>query len=84
MSEQDVAEYRKSLAIRVSGFDVPRPIKTFEDSSFSTQLMSAIAKQGYEKPTLVSAKHCQLFFLEEILLVPQKLIRVRLLLLYFP
>ncbi|KAK6941088.1 DEAD/DEAH box helicase domain [Dillenia turbinata] len=51
MSEQDVAEYRKSLAIQVSGFDVPRPIKTFEDCGFSTQLMNAIAKQGYEKPT---------------------------------
>ncbi|KAK7304924.1 hypothetical protein VNO77_42818 [Canavalia gladiata] len=27
MSELDVTEYRKSLAIRVSGFDVPKPIK---------------------------------------------------------
>ncbi|KAG5251911.1 DEAD-box ATP-dependent RNA helicase [Salix suchowensis] len=51
MSEQDVAEYRKSLAIRVSGFEVPRPIKTFEDCGFSTQLLNSIAKQGYEKPT---------------------------------
>ncbi|KAJ6686716.1 DEAD-BOX ATP-DEPENDENT RNA HELICASE 24, partial [Salix purpurea] len=45
MSEQDVAEYRKSLAIRVSGFEVPRPIKTFEDCGFSTQLLNSIAKQ---------------------------------------
>ncbi|KAL0371551.1 UNVERIFIED_CONTAM: DEAD-box ATP-dependent RNA helicase 24 [Sesamum angustifolium] len=50
MSDQDVAEYRKSLAIRVSGFDVPRPIKTFEDCGFSMELMKAIAKQAYEKP----------------------------------
>ncbi|KAF2304788.1 hypothetical protein GH714_037976 [Hevea brasiliensis] len=56
MSEQDVAEYRKSLAIRVSGFDVPRPIKTFEDCSFSSQLMNAIAKQAYEKPTAIQCQ----------------------------
>ncbi|KAL9269967.1 DEAD-box ATP-dependent RNA helicase 24-like protein [Drosera capensis] len=56
MSEQDVAEYRKSLAIRVSGFDVPRPIKMFEDCSFPAQLMSAIAKQGYEKPTPIQCQ----------------------------
>lgn len=58
MSEQDVIEYRNSLAIRVSGFDVPRPIKTFEECGFSSLLMSAITKQGYEKPTPIQ---CQAF-----------------------
>ncbi|XP_010267974.1 PREDICTED: DEAD-box ATP-dependent RNA helicase 24 [Nelumbo nucifera] len=56
MSEQDVTEYRKSLAIRVSGFDVPKPIKTFEDCGFSPQLMSAIKKQAYEKPTPIQCQ----------------------------
>ncbi|PIA36967.1 hypothetical protein AQUCO_03100010v1 [Aquilegia coerulea] len=56
ISEQDVAEYRKSLAIRVSGFDVPKPIKTFEDCGFSPQLMAAIKKQGYEKPTPIQCQ----------------------------
>ncbi|XP_043708851.1 DEAD-box ATP-dependent RNA helicase 24-like [Telopea speciosissima] len=56
MSEQDVAEYRKSLAIRVSGFDVPRPVKSFDDCGFSSQLMSAITKQGYEKPTPIQCQ----------------------------
>lgn len=56
MSEQDVMEYKKSLAIRVSGFDVPRPVKTFEDCGFSTQLMHAISKQGYEKPTSIQCQ----------------------------
>lgn len=56
MSEQDVAEYRKSLAIRVSGFDVPRPIKSFGDCGFSLQLMNAIKKQGYEKPTSIQCQ----------------------------
>ncbi|PKI48199.1 hypothetical protein CRG98_031464 [Punica granatum] len=56
MTEQEVTEYRKSLAIRVSGFDVPRPIKTFDDCSFSPQLKNAIAKQGYEKPTSIQCQ----------------------------
>ncbi|KAF7818129.1 DEAD-box ATP-dependent RNA helicase 24 [Senna tora] len=56
MSEQDVAEYRKSLAIRISGFDVPKPIKTFEDCGFSPQLMNAIKKQAYEKPTSIQCQ----------------------------
>ncbi|KAJ8748263.1 hypothetical protein K2173_000835 [Erythroxylum novogranatense] len=56
MSDQEVVDYRKSLAIRVSGFDVPRPIKTFEDCGFSTQLMNAIAKQGYERPTSIQCQ----------------------------
>ena len=56
MSDQDVTEYRKGLAIRVSGFDVPKPIKVFEDCGFSTVLMNAIAKQGYEKPTSIQCQ----------------------------
>ncbi|XP_076896226.1 DEAD-box ATP-dependent RNA helicase 24-like isoform X2 [Bidens hawaiensis] len=56
MSEQEVAEYRKSLAIRVAGFDVPRPIKTFAEAGFSAELMKAIAKQAYEKPTSIQCQ----------------------------
>ncbi|XP_052185755.1 DEAD-box ATP-dependent RNA helicase 24 isoform X2 [Diospyros lotus] len=56
MSDQDVVEYRKSLAIRVSGFDVPRPIKTFEDCGFSVELMKMIAKQAYERPTPIQCQ----------------------------
>lgn len=56
MSEQDIADYRKSLAIRVSGFDVPRPLKMFEDCGFSAELMKAIAKQAYEKPTPIQCQ----------------------------
>nr|CAD1833572.1 unnamed protein product [Ananas comosus var. bracteatus] len=56
MSEQDVADYRKSLGFRVSGFDVSKPIKLFEDCGFSTALMNAISKQGYEKPTPIQCQ----------------------------
>ncbi|KAG2541298.1 hypothetical protein PVAP13_9NG675000 [Panicum virgatum] len=56
MSDQEVADYMKSLAIRVSGFDVPRPIKNFEDCGFPVPLMHAIAKQAYEKPTTIQCQ----------------------------
>ncbi|XP_010679397.2 DEAD-box ATP-dependent RNA helicase 24 isoform X1 [Beta vulgaris subsp. vulgaris] len=56
MSEQDVTDYRKSLSIRVSGFEVPRPVKTFDDCGFPPPLMSAITKQGYEKPTNIQCQ----------------------------
>ncbi|GAB2282188.1 DEAD-box ATP-dependent RNA helicase 24 [Dionaea muscipula] len=56
MSELDVTEYRKALAVRVSGFDVPRPIKIFDDCGFPAQLSSAITKQGYEKPTPIQCQ----------------------------
>ncbi|KAG6387363.1 hypothetical protein SASPL_152550 [Salvia splendens] len=50
------AKYRKTLDICVSGFDVPRPVKTFEDCGFSVELMKAIAKQAYEKPTPIQCQ----------------------------
>uniref|UniRef100_A0A1J3FQT5 RNA helicase n=1 Tax=Noccaea caerulescens TaxID=107243 RepID=A0A1J3FQT5_NOCCA len=56
MSEQETLDYRQSLGIRVSGFDVPRPVKTFEDCGFSSQIMSAIKKQAYEKPTTIQCQ----------------------------
>ncbi|RRT84441.1 hypothetical protein B296_00001285 [Ensete ventricosum] len=40
----------------ISGFDVPKPIKLFEECGFSTALMGAITKQGYEKPTTIQCQ----------------------------
>ncbi|XP_051181526.1 DEAD-box ATP-dependent RNA helicase 24 [Lolium perenne] len=56
MSPEEVADYMKSLSIRVSGFDVPRPVRNFEDCGFPVQLMNAIAKQAYEKPTTIQCQ----------------------------
>ncbi|KFK37476.1 hypothetical protein AALP_AA4G262200 [Arabis alpina] len=56
MSEQETSDYRQSLGIRVSGFDVPKPVKTFEDCGFDSQIMNAIKKQAYEKPTTIQCQ----------------------------
>eukprot|EP01018_Ginkgo_biloba_P008927 Gb_12460 [translate_table: standard] len=56
MSEQEVDSYRQSVGIKVSGFDVSRPIKKFEECGFDSTLMNAIAKQGYENPTPIQCQ----------------------------
>lgn len=56
MSDEEVTAYRQSLGIKVSGFDVRRPIKKFEDCGFSSTLMNAIVKQGYENPTPIQCQ----------------------------
>lgn len=58
MTEEEASSYRQSLAIKVSGFDVPRPVKTFEDLGLDAALIGAIAKQGYERPTPIQCQAC--------------------------
>lgn len=56
MSEPEVAAYRAQKGIRVSGFDVPRPIKSFQQAGFDEVLAGVIAKQGYETPTAIQCQ----------------------------
>lgn len=37
---------RAQLAIRVSGFDAPRPVQSFEQCGFDAALMAVIKKSG--------------------------------------
>eukprot|EP00741_Cyanophora_paradoxa_P015628 tig00020903_g15085.t1 len=56
MTEAEVHEVRRSLDVRVSGTEVPRPISKFDQCGFDKILMAAISKQGYEKPTSIQAQ----------------------------
>ena len=51
-----VAELRRQLGVRVSGFDVPRLVQSFEQCGLDAQLMAAIKRAGYEKPTAIQAQ----------------------------
>jgi ATP-dependent RNA helicase DDX42 len=51
-----VRELRRELDIHVSGFDPPRPIKTFGQAGFDHLLLGAIKKAGYEAPTAIQAQ----------------------------
>ncbi|EFN57854.1 hypothetical protein CHLNCDRAFT_6836, partial [Chlorella variabilis] len=56
LTHAQVAEYRRQLGMRVSGFDAPRPIQTFKQCGFDGPLMAAITKAGYQKPTAIQAQ----------------------------
>ena len=51
-----MAEYRRQLGMRVSGFDAPKPIKLFVHCGFDGPLAAAIAKAGYRQPTASQAQ----------------------------
>lgn len=51
-----VRELRRELDIHVSGFDAPRPIKTFGQAGFDHLLLGAIKKAGYDAPTAIQAQ----------------------------
>lgn len=51
-----VREMRRELDIHVSGFDPPRPVKTFGQAGFDHLLLGAIKKAGYEAPTAIQAQ----------------------------
>ncbi|PNW75333.1 hypothetical protein CHLRE_12g522850v5 [Chlamydomonas reinhardtii] len=56
MTDPEVAAYRRELEVRVSGFDVPRPVRSFAQCGFDADLMAAIKKHGYEKPTPIQCQ----------------------------
>lgn len=53
---RQVAAHRAALQVHVSGFDPPRPLKTFGQAGFDHQLLGAIRKAGYEAPTAIQAQ----------------------------
>jgi superfamily II DNA/RNA helicase len=51
-----VREYRAELGVHVSGFDAPRPVKTFGQAGFDHLLLGAIKRAGYEAPMPIQAQ----------------------------
>eukprot|EP01045_Picozoa_sp_COSAG04_P017644 COSAG04_NODE_1574_length_6276_cov_3.068480_4_plen_797_part_00 len=59
MSEQAVSAYKKELDVSVTwltGGAAPRPVQSFKQVGFPTQIMRGIEKAGYEKPSAVQAQ----------------------------
>ena len=56
MSEIEVSILREELEVSVSGSDIPRPIKSFENSCLPALLVKEIIKVGFEKPTSIQAQ----------------------------
>ena len=51
-----VNEARRQLGLRVSGFDVPRPVQSFAQCNFDNVLTVAIKRAGFVKPTAIQAQ----------------------------
>lgn len=47
---------RRQLGVRVSGFDAPRPVKTFQQFGFDGAVLGAIRKAGFTAPTAIQAQ----------------------------
>lgn len=56
MTPAEVHAARRKLAIRVSGFDPPKPVQSFAQCGFDAPLLAAISKAGYATPTAIQAQ----------------------------
>lgn len=56
LTDAQVAELRKKLDIRVSGFSVPKPVCSFAHFNFDEALMSVIRKLEYTQPTPIQSQ----------------------------
>ncbi|XP_074658788.1 ATP-dependent RNA helicase DDX42-like [Tubulanus polymorphus] len=56
LSLVEVDQLRRTLGIRVSGFSPPKPVTSFGHFGFDEQLMNAVRKAEYTKPTPIQAQ----------------------------
>ena len=57
MTADEVHSYRQELNVAVSGDEpLPAPILSFAHAGFDKQLLSEIARQGFEAPTAIQAQ----------------------------
>lgn len=53
LNEQQVQQIRRSMDINVTGINVAKPVKRWDQLPFDKVLMAEIKKQGYEEPTTI-------------------------------
>jgi ATP-dependent RNA helicase DDX5/DBP2 len=56
MSEQDVNAFRELKRVTVLGNNVPRPIRTFEEAGFPSEILTIIRAQGFQEPTAIQCQ----------------------------
>ncbi|KAL1992179.1 hypothetical protein VTN49DRAFT_4211 [Thermomyces lanuginosus] len=55
-SEREIEEFRREHQMTVSGRNVPRPVKTFEEAGFPQYVLSEVKAQGFERPTPIQSQ----------------------------
>jgi len=56
MSEKELAEYYKEKQITVTGRDIPKPIRAFEEASFPDYLLQELLSAGFKAPTAIQSQ----------------------------
>jgi len=56
LPEDQVANWRKSAEMHVTGQNIPRPVTGFREANFPGYLLKEIAKAGFTKPTAIQAQ----------------------------
>ncbi|XP_042501794.1 DEAD-box ATP-dependent RNA helicase 20 isoform X2 [Macadamia integrifolia] len=56
MTEQEVALYRARREITVEGYDVPKPIRLFQETNFPAYCLEVMAKLGFVEPTPIQSQ----------------------------
>ncbi|XP_020592273.1 DEAD-box ATP-dependent RNA helicase 30-like isoform X1 [Phalaenopsis equestris] len=56
MSEQDVILYRKRRDITVEGYDIPKPVRFFEEANFPDYCLQVMTKCGFVEPTPIQSQ----------------------------
>eukprot|EP00252_Welwitschia_mirabilis_P027765 TRINITY_DN9626_c0_g1_i4.p1 TRINITY_DN9626_c0_g1~~TRINITY_DN9626_c0_g1_i4.p1 ORF type:complete len:900 (-),score=235.06 TRINITY_DN9626_c0_g1_i4:309-3008(-) len=56
MTPDDVVQYRKQLELKIRGKDVPKPVKTWNQTGLTSKMLDIIKKLGFEKPMPIQAQ----------------------------
>jgi ATP-dependent RNA helicase DDX5/DBP2 len=56
LTDLEAQQLRRTLSISVSGRDIPKPIKTFEQASFPDYIMSEVTKNNFSAPTPIQSQ----------------------------
>ncbi|KAJ4966268.1 hypothetical protein NE237_018117 [Protea cynaroides] len=56
MTAEEVVGYRKQLELKIHGKDVPKPVKTWNQTGLTSKLLDTIKKLNYEKPMSIQAQ----------------------------
>ncbi|KAG0575605.1 hypothetical protein KC19_5G016100 [Ceratodon purpureus] len=56
MTLEEAAAYRKELELKIRGKDVPRPLKTWNQTGLNNKVLDVIKKAGFEKPMPIQAQ----------------------------
>ncbi|KAI0529446.1 hypothetical protein KFK09_001996 [Dendrobium nobile] len=56
MSEQEATLYRRRRDITVEGYDIPKPIRFFQEANFPDYCLQVITKCGFVEPTPIQSQ----------------------------